>query len=723
MNSRQGSPRLHVRNPSNLRRAVRRATAGLLASGLLCGVAYPQEATQPTDAAHRAIIDEVVVTARKRNEQIQDVPMSVSAVGAQDLEEGGYTMLKDIGFLFPNVSFNDSNGSGASLSIRGLESDAFGGDASVGLYLDEVYVGSEGTLGQRIVDIERIEVLRGPQGTLFGRNTVAGAINVTSVKPSAEPEFKLDATYGSYDLVSLRAVASGPLASDRLFGRITAAHRTRDGQLENRLGGPAGNDQDGQSARAQVLFVPADSLELLLSLDASRDRTFDNLFDITGANALGRDPDGYDRVSEWSPRGFNDRDIWGASVRATYTVDDLTVTSISALRSTKGGFLSDRDFTSIPILETGSKSNDDSFSQELRLSTSHEKGTNWVLGLYYFGLDDDRETDVHILEGFLGPGLRDDVVTKAHTQTWSAAIFGNLDFALSDTTNLELGARYTHDQRDLSYEQTAALPIPGFLPVPLFTDSVSNGELTPTATLRYKASENFMTYVRYARGYKSAGFNSGPSANPDQLVYKPEFVDSAEIGFKSDLLNQRLRLNLTAFYLEYKDIQLSELDFSGGFVSNAAEATSKGAELEIKIAPTAGLQLAAGIGYTDASFKKFLDRTGNRLPRAPKWTASFVGEYQWALTSGVDAFARGEAAYRSENFIDTSNSSIFEQPSHTVVNARFGIQSSNGRWQVAAWGRNLTNEDYLLSGFSLPFANYITIAEPRSYGVDVSFHY
>lgn len=689
---------------------------------MMLGAAPPalaQQAARESGAAQ--VLEEVVVTARKRDERAQDVPMSISAIGGEQLERIGAENLRDIGGAFPGVSFNDSNSGVSEFSIRGLTSAGSGSDTSIGMYIDEVFVGDEAAISQRLIDIDSLQVLRGPQGTLFGRNTVAGAINVVTRKP--EPEFgaAAEATFGNYGLRQFGGVLNAPLG-ERAAVRINYVDRHRDGYLKNLANpGEYGNDEDGQSLRLHLQMDPTDTLKLLFSVDGSRDRTCDNMFTLVGGALYtgNTDPD----VSAWDGACGRATDVKGASFRADQMLGDLKFTSITAYRERETTFLTDRDFTAAPILETGLDTNESQFTQEFRLASPGDERLNWVAGLFYYKRQYSQDTILDLGPGFLGPGLRNTVNALADTDAESYAAFGSAEYQVSDRLTVELGLRYTYETKRVNYEQTATLPIPGFGVVAPFEKKVDGGQWSPTLTVSYDVAPGAMVYGRIARGFKSGGFNAGPSSDPAKIEFKPESLMSYELGYKARLLDGRLLFDGDVFYMDYEDIQQSDQDGAGFFISNGATARSYGVEAQAQWRVADGVILNAGLGYVDARYEDFGARSGNDLPRAPRWTGSIGLDLSHDLGGVGSVFLIPEVAYRGANYVDSSNTRLFRQEANTLVNLRAGFKS-NQNWSVALWGRNLTDERFTLGGFAVAPVLYAhTPSPPRTFGVDLRWEY
>jgi iron complex outermembrane receptor protein len=699
---------------------------------LAAGVAFAalcsdMAAAQTKDAialagAETAKIEElIVVTARRRVEALQDVPMAVTVLGGEELARRGAANLRDIGGAFPGVSFNDSNSSGGEFTIRGLNSAGSGSDSSIGVYIDEVFVGAEQAAGQRLLDIESFQLLRGPQGTVFGRNTVAGAVNIVTRKPENGLGADLSATVGNYNLKQYGVVVNVPIVDDRLLTRLSYVKRKREGYLANDAApGEPGNNENGETWRAQILARPTESLDVLLSLDSIKDNGCENMFRLVGGRLFTgvTDPD----RSAWDGPCESDREAGGVSLRVDQRFDTMAFSSISAFRKRDTSFLTDRDFTVQPILSTGLNSDEDILSQEFRLVSTGDRALNWAAGLYYFQRDFTQDTILDLGPGFLGPGKRNIVTATAHTETQSWAAYASAEYRITDAWRAELGLRYTYETKDLEYMQTATLPIPGFGVVAPFKDKTDGGEWSPTFTLSYHLNDDAMLYGRLARGYKSSGFNTAASSNPSRIAFDPEFVNSYELGYRAAYLDGRVRVDGNVFYLDYKSIQVADQDGAGFYIGNAAAARSFGAELQLNARLNRFVDLSAGAGYVDAQYEEYGARSGNAMPRAPRWTGSLALDMHAPATGGK-LFVAPEIFYRSKNFVDSANTPLFAQPAHTLVNLRAGYRHDDG-WSIAAWGRNLTDERFNLGGFAVaPLLFAVTTSPPPTYGVDLRWEF
>ena len=707
-------------------------------------------------------IEEVLVTAQKREENIMDVPIAMTAMTGEALAAAGIQNIEEMGASVSNMMLLPAqNNSNMDVSIRGLwtSSNDPGLDPGTSVYVDDVLLGRDFSWKTNLMDIERIEVLKGPQGTIFGRNTISGAINITTKKPSEEFEAHGDINIGNYDLRQYRASISGPLIEDTLSATASVVHRKRDGYLDNVLGGTL-NYEDSTGGRVSVLFTPNSRLSMDFAVDMTTDDGNSNYVVATlglGAPPGGADP--FDRKVAIDNPGFEERDLWGASARISYELENgYTIKSITAYRDSELNNLTDQDYIPIQGFYTSRDFAQEQFTQEFQLISPASDQFNWVAGLYY--LDSEFETstklvfqeDVFLLffgccAGFEGTS---DSVASIDTQSYAA--FFNATYDITEQLSLNIGVRYTDEEKDSLIgqliTQPAVLPIMSILGFPAVTprpESISASEVSPTISLTYAINEDANTYLKWARGFKSGGFIASLIApvdpgNPDgvgDISFAPETVDNYELGLKWMGFDNRLRLNAAVFYMDYTDMQVQQDTFGNlKRVTNAGEATIKGFEADILVTPSENLELTAGFGYVDATFDKFdgcsgvgTSCAGNTLPQAPEVQASASAQYTQPLSSGLELVFRADVSYQDEAFQDVTNVTVspfgtpnFElQESYTLVNARLQLRPENQRWGISLWAKNLMDEEFLVNSYDTGGGTLVSQPNtPRSYGVQLS---
>ena len=704
-------------------------SAGLLlaAAVLLFPTAAPPVQAQSDGEADSSVIEEVIVTARKREESLQDTPISITAFSASTLEEANMVDLRDIGKYTPGMSFTSygmgSNEAGA-IFLRGIgQSDHMvTTDPGVGLYIDGVYVGRNQGAALDLLDLERVEVLRGPQGTLFGKNTIGGAVNVISRKPTGTAGGHVSLTAGEDG--RLNGAISGELPlGDQAAVSVSLLSKHRDGVGEQIFTGSETGDEDSLSGRAQF-YWHGQSVEFTLAVDASRARqaAMPHSF-YEQAGWLGVAPcyqqagDGYapcpagtegDPFDSYSLDDLDTaQDLFGVSATLEWDVaDGLVLKSITAYRDMD--YLGSLEFDGAPqrivyYRETGSS---DQFSQELQLTGTQGESVEWIAGLYYFTEDGDNDQDNDQF-GALGHRL-----TEVETESY--AVFGQATARLTDRLSLTGGIRYTEESKDYdlvfrSLDANGAQAYgsagePLYVVPPTELDDTWDA-VSGTVNLSYAVSEGVMVYGTYSRGFRSGGYAARPSALSSVGAYDPEYVNMYEIGMKALTLEDRLRINAAIYRNDYQDYQAQVNRVGNRFdtrVLNAAEAEIDGAELEVTALFSPNFRVDATFAYTDAKITKVdLDPSleanfsaGHRLPYVSKYTFSISPQLDFRLANGAGLLARLDYSYRDDFFGQIANSPFEREKGYGLVNARIEYRSPGQDWSLAVYGINLADEKY-----------------------------
>ena len=682
---------------------------------------------QEEQEADSAVLEEVVVTARKREESLQDTPISITAFSASALEEANMVDLRDIGKYTPGMSFTSygmgSNEAGA-IFLRGIgQSDHMvTTDPGVGLYIDGVYVGRNQGAALDLLDLERVEVLRGPQGTLFGKNTIGGAVNVISRKPTGTADGHVSLTAGEDGRLNGSVSREMPLG-DQAAVLVSVLSKQRDGVGEQIFTGSETGDEDSVSGRAQ-LYWHGRAAEFSLAVDASRARQaamphsfyeqagwlgvapcYERVGDGYAACAPGVEGDPFDSYS------LDDldtgQDLFGASATLEWDVGEgLVLKSITAYRDME--YLGSLEFDGAPerivyYRETGGS---EQFSQELQFSGSRGEALNWIAGFYYFTEDGENDQDNDQF-GALGHRL-------TQVETNSYAVFGQATMAVTDRLSLTGGLRYTDESKDYdlvfrsldatgaqAYD-TAGNPVYVVPPTALEDtwDAVSG-----TVNLRYAIAEEIMVYGTYSRGFRSGGYAARPSALSSVGAYDPEYVDMLEVGLKVLALEDRLRVNAAIYRNDYKDYQAQVNRVGNRFdtrVLNAAEAEIDGVEFDVTALFSPTFRVDATFAYTDAQITKVdLDPSleanfsaGHRLPYVSKYTFSVSPQLDFRLANGAGVLARLDYSYRDDFFGQIANSPFEQEDGYGLLNARIEYRNAGRDWSVALYGINLADEKY-----------------------------
>ena len=715
--------------------------AALFSAATITGtVAWSQDARQDE------VIEEIVVTARHRAENIQSVPISMSAVNGGMIAEQRIDTLQGLEHSVPNLVFGETGSSGEThIGIRGIGdfSRNIGFDTRVGVYIDGVFAGQSLAVDQGLVDIAQVEVLRGPQGTLFGKNSSSGAINIISNRPEVGETYgELRAGAGNFDSFTGQAVLNMPLG-ETAAARVSVLTRQQDGYIRNLYTGRDNMSSDHTIGRLQLRVQPSDDLDINFSVDA---RTQDN-------DLLFLEPDGDWEIAngnpDASPRFVADQDAdliddnsgSGAGLTVDYTLGGGHVlTSITGFRTVDRKVGSDEDATRVFVLDARYFEDDfDHFTQEVRLASPGDRTFRYVLGAFYFDQGAKTDRRVALGPGFGGPpeGV-DAAIQDSAVDTSNVALFVNGNLDLNDRWTVSGGLRYTDEEKDASIDQFV---FPGFGLAEMIQESFSRSEdyVTATLNLQYQATDNVLGYFTYSNGYKAGGFNVDLVPTVDDLFFEEETVDSFEVGMKSDLLDGRLRLNVTAFHAEYDDYQVFQFrfdPFSGTtalLISNAASVTTEGVEIEGVARFSDSFELIYGLGLTNAEFDDFpggaIDSegnpenvAGNALPRAPEVTAALTARYLFDAGS-INGSASLSYTHRGEQFFNPDNRESSRQPSYGLLNASVDLDI-NENWSVGVWGQNLTDEVYRgmrgVSFLGIPFSLYM---QPRTWGVEATYRY
>ena len=715
--------------------------------------------TPPDDNAPR--VDDIIVTAQKRAENLQDVPVAVSAVTGKTLENKRILDLVDLSNATPGLQIkSDDNGANPRIFIRGVGVNDFNPAtaSAVGIYADGVYVGSP--LAQRFAffDLQQAEVLRGPQGTLYGRNTTGGAVNVTSRKPGNEVEADFLAEYGRFDSVNLQGGVSLPLAKDLLSVRVAGLYQRDDGYSVNRLTGNRGNNADRWAVRGSVHFTPSSSItdDLAVTIGKSRggsiwayNRTlFPVSPDVAGPDGLCAPAYygtanctnvlGYANASknlyegDYSFEGKDRVNLFTVANTLTVNLGAADIVAVTGYQHAKRNDQEETDANPLPVITASYIARQNTFSQELRLQSSGKPALRYVFGLYYAHDDLINNSAYDVLailpaDPLSGIGR---FVWPLAQKTDSYAAFGQLDYDLTNRLTATVGLRYSADHKDFHYfsgETNTGTPFFTFDGSKTF-DSVSG-----KFGLQYRFTPDVNAYASYSRGTKSGGFFSGQTGNiADIGPYKDETVNAYEAGLKTELLHHTLRANLAAFYYDYQNLQVYTTVVDGFITrqlfTNASAARMYGGELELEATPARGLTISMNAAYLNATYRNFVsagaDYSGNTLPSAPKISVQTAVDYTQPVSFGA-IVANVSASYRSKVFFDTANTPRLSDQARVYVDGRLGVQLVRNKLEIGVWGKNIfgeTNISDITPIASLGF-DVVSVGPPRTYGLYLRAHY
>ncbi len=680
-------------------------------------------------------LEELVVTARKREQNLQDVAVGVSLLSGKALAEAQLRNAADLATLIPTLNVQSSSGpSTSSFNIRGIGTQAFSTavEPSVSTMLDGVVMSNSGMAFLDLVDVERVEVLRGPQGTLYGKNSSAGVIHIITRDPTPELSGTVEATFIEDDEYRLNGTVSGPL-SDTLSYRLTGSAIDDGGFGENRFNGDTINSRENYTLRGKLLWQPSAELEFLWSSDygdydcecnylSVRDIKESTQQQMLLEEQLPVVPSEDNQDVNNNQPTFSNITASGHSLTVDWQLNEHTLTSISAYRNWQSEGIVDLDNRpSNPLALTfpmPPESDLDQYSQELRLTSPLADWGSYVIGAYYFSqnIDSGNDTTTALLAPFVPPTTR---MTRTQVDSDNVALFGELSYNISDSLELAVGARYTEEK--LKYHTTAVgtdnLIFP---PEGNVRNSLQDSELSPRVALQWQVTEQAMTYLSYTEGYKGPAFDTSVIAA--ETVVAPETSDAWEMGLKSNWLDSRLILNIALFYADYKDFQAQALfdpnpddQLPGGFLLvNAGEVSTKGVELEFFARPGDNWTINGGIAYTDGTIEEYAmgncsagqefrgecpmgyqDLSGGQLPYTPKWKLNLSTSYRLPLDNyplewvfGADLRAQDDVLY------EISQDDYTRQDAYSIVDVRVSLAEIDGGFSVTAFAKNLFDEDY-----------------------------
>jgi iron complex outermembrane receptor protein len=741
------------------------AMAGVSMAALGAGAVQAQDAASA--AATPASDNEIVVTAQRRSEKLQNVPISINAFTGKQLQELRVTTAADVANISPGVFVTGSRGDqNPVFSIRGLSlNDTFSNNnPEVGIYVDDVIQPFTPMMSGQLFDLQRIEVLKGPQGTLYGRNTTAGAINFISVKPSQQTSGYVTGTWARFGRKELEGAFGGGV-TDTLAVRFS-------GKTVQQSGGWQYNDLTGQtigkvhdvSLRAQALWTPTSRLTVSLEgtylYDKSQpqQRQHVGFYAADGSGAFCaaglagyRDPNtcvdllGY-HDTDPNQRHVSDGSIYGTwsvahgagvNLNIGYDLGAAKLTAISAYNYYNRSSPDDSDGS--PYVELDGLFSDkiQSFTQELRLASNGSGPFTWVGGLYY-SWDRIGGDTLQALDDF---PFHTRVDTSYVQTTNSYAAFGQAGYAITPKLKLTGGLRFTRDEKRYTYDavdlnpfgDSSLPPTAGFV-----QNHVNQSNLSGKVGLDYKLTDDAMVYASYSRGYKAGGFKAAIAFNPDETTpFRGETVDAYEAGVKTTWLDGKLTLNAAGYYNKWHNFQASVTIIENGVsvitLANAGDARTYGFEAEADYKPTRNLSLRVTGNWLSSKITKFNtqpgsdDFTGNQLANAPKLTLD--GQARWETPIGNDhvgVYILGDASYRSKTYFSLANRGQNSQAGYWLLNGRIGVHDRNDKWEVAVFGKNILNKLYISQSYdnwggAFPSSNYL--GDPATYGVQVTFRY
>lgn len=748
------------------------------------------------------LLSQVTVTARRRTETAQNIPIPISIVGGAKIEEAGAFNVNLVKELVPSVQLYTSNPRNTGINIRGLGSPFGltndGLDPGVGFYIDGVYFARPAVATLDFIDIDRIEVLRGPQGTLFGKNTTAGAFNITTRKPSFTPGANFEVSYGNYGFIQAKASVTGGIIKDKLAARVSFSGTQRDGTIYNVAKNEYVNDINNLGYRAQLLFTPTDKIKITFTGDDTKQnpngyaqvvagvvqtqraayRRFDNI--IADLNYSLPSTNAFDRIIDHDTPWRSLNELGGVSLNADFELGKGTLTSTTAWRYWNWGPSNDRDFTGLASLsKSQNPARHENWSQEIRYAGEISDKLSGVVGLFYIdqevkirGTEESGDAQWRFSQNstsplWATPGLFDGygISTRSSIKSSSAAIFANIDWAVTDRWHILPGVRYNFDKKDVSYNRTTYGGLdttdPDLLALKravysdqFFETGADETNFTYQLTTSYKVTDRINAYATYSTSYKPVGVNVAglPVIDGEVAVelgtIRPEYVKHVEFGLKTSPTDN-ITLNGTFFNTDIEDyqanVQAAQLGVNRGYIANAEKVNVKGAEFDANLRINSNLSFNLALAYTDARYKKFTnapvpleevggaqaykDISGGVLPGISKWSGSFGGEVSSNIIDFLSQegrfFLGFDSFFRSEFSSSPSPSQYLNIPGYGIVNARAGFRATEGL-SLFVWARNLLDKDYyeqLLAAGGSAGHYAAVLGDPGTYGITLKYSF
>ncbi|MFA5632158.1 MAG: TonB-dependent receptor [Porticoccaceae bacterium] len=706
----------------------------------------PQDSNDTAEARGRGGVEEIIVTAQKRQESMQDVPISISAFSANQLESAGVFKTDEIGDVTPGLQMSRQIGAATNF-IRGVgnQNASAGDESSVAMYIDGVYYNGMVEQVGAFNNIERIEILKGPQGTLFGRNTTGGVIHVITKDPTHEKQLKVGVSAGNYETYGGNFYGSTGI-TENVAADLAISLQRQNGRFgENPFTGIGAGFDEHTSIRSKWLYTPSDRTTVKISGSWG-----ESLGDIgikrqcagtaTFGCLAGTMPldDFHDTSSDFQTE--IDNQGWGLSGRIEHSFNSFDLVSISSYKNSSNTQKLDQDSALIPLIHVIINQEVSTFSQEIQIQSNDDsKPYDWIVGGFYW--NDKSEYDPIRFTGLSIPYVGDTMAFNS-LDTESYAIFAQGSYELLESTKLTLGVRWTTDNRELSGYTVnpfapPATPIAPEGGVFTYADEKDFDETTWRVALDHQLGDNLLLYVSHNRGFKSGVYNTVLSGGMVQQPVEPEILDAYEVGMKGDFFDNRLRFNISGFFYDYENIQLVKIDGGASLLLNAAEADVKGLEIEGEAVLSENLNLRFGMAYLDAEYSSFPgcaintpspvalgplgagnirtvgDCSGNTMVRSPKYTYNLGPVYN--KTTDVGTFSlSSNIAYNDGFYWEPSNR--MKEDSYTIVNAEISWTSLSEMYRLRIYGKNLLDEEYSYYSTESSFGDAEAAAPPLTFG-------
>ena len=731
------------------------------------GTAGP--ATEADQATETGGIRPIIVTAQRREESLQDVPLAISALDAQRITESGFDDVEDLSSAVPNLNISALWGtSSPKVFMRGIGNNNFNqtAESKVAIYLDQVYLSAPSGQLFQMYDLERIEVLRGPQGTLYGKNATGGAISVYSKLPGDYLEGYVRAGYGNYDAFETEGAVTVPMG-DTLSMRVAGTYQKRDGYVTDLGTGTKVNNIDQWAARGILRWQPSSDVDIRLNVHGGgSDTTHNNsvhrgIFDPAqlalgntvklpgnaivagqGVDIFGyRDPNPDPYVNTYEGPTFAKIDLFGVSLVGDFTFGDgYTVTSVTGYETSQRHVLQEGNGAPSTIFTINWGPSDfESISQELRLSSPSDDAFSWVIGGFLFHERGEVHNFYNLADASFALGGLEAFDQYYVQSTDTFAAFAQAELEITDRLNLTVGGRINHEKRDLDHSSFGTdRNGNNLLPGPLFDINLQESwtEWSGRAALSYDFTDDVMGFVSINRGFTSGGFNTGAFNDPVGAlkIYDPEIVISYEAGLRTSLANNRVQFNVTSFLYDYSDLQVFTFTAGGlQFIENASDASIKGLEFELQALVTDNFEIGGSLGLLDSEYKNFSrtnagvteDLSGNRLIGAPNTQFNLYGRYTIPTSIG-DFVLRGDFTYTGNRYYDERELVELSSEGATVnLDARLAWTSKDEAIEVALWAKNLTDEVNIIDVVEVGLFGYQNVwyNTPRTYGLSVGYRF
>ncbi len=724
-------------------------------------------------------LKDVIVTANKVEEELQDVPIAVTSINAFDLNKRNISNTDEAFNSIPNIVTDSYVPSVSTFSLRGMASDftSLGIESSIGFYIDEVFYSRSFHFNQTLMDIDRVEVLRGPQGTLFGKNTVGGVLHVLSESPKMGNSAALELNAGNFQYLSARAKGNLEIVPDKLAMRVTGTYRKREGWLLEK--NEEVGDENGiqfYGGRLSFLYKPTERIEILLkgnySKDDKSDFTIDYKVPDDGINRVPVDEsetDHLDReVSQNEPSAFHNRETYGAVGKIDFHLNNaLKLTAISAYNNSDAALIRDFDASTANVGILGWRSGIENFSQEFRISSPRQNRKLFYIGGLYYLKEKLTNQDTLVGRGDMGgiftnifhslgipltfpdnyfeAGYND---SQIESESLAAYLSGSFEF--TERIRFNAGVRYNYEKKDMAYWQDCICLPPTVSPIspaafliappvgspdaPIVKDT-TNQVLTFNFGFDFKTTDKTLLYFNFSRGFKASGFNTAfsPDTDPHKIafMYRPEFINSYEVGLKIRTAN-RYQFNAAAFVTDFQDKQ--EIISAGNsvIVRNAEAVQGQGFEAEFTGIWNKFLKTEASIGFLNMKYRDFpftdpndplggteINLSGNQALKAPSMTFNFSPEFHTKIGKEIKALFRTDFYFVGKTYNDIYNTESLARAPNWIINARLSFASKNDRFRISIWGKNLTDETYIQHAWSFIFGDLVTVNPPRMIGIEL----